>query len=81
MSAPTRPTRVTFAEMRTAGVRGVLIYCSDYSAATPPPSAQIGDLIRSGSAIWKHGSCGKPAARKAPDFSWNEKPVATIVYR
>ena len=29
MPALTRPTKITFAEMRTAGVRGVLIYCSD----------------------------------------------------
>jgi hypothetical protein len=24
------PTKITFAEMRNMGVRGVLIYCSDY---------------------------------------------------
>src|ERR1700738_1803767 len=29
----TRPTKITFAEMRTAGVRGVLIYCSDYKCS------------------------------------------------
>jgi hypothetical protein len=28
MSAPVQ--KITFAEMRAAGVRGVLIYCSDY---------------------------------------------------
>ena len=33
MSALTRPTKITFAEMRTAGVRGVLIYCSDYKCS------------------------------------------------
>jgi hypothetical protein len=26
----TRHKRITFAEMRAAGVRGLLIYCSDY---------------------------------------------------
>jgi hypothetical protein len=25
-----RPTKITFAEMRDIGVRGVLIYCADY---------------------------------------------------
>ncbi len=25
-----RPTKITFAEMREMGVRGLLIYCSDY---------------------------------------------------
>jgi hypothetical protein len=26
----TRPQKITFAEMRAAGVRGLLIYCQDY---------------------------------------------------
>jgi len=25
-----RPQKITFAEMRSSGVRGVLVYCSDY---------------------------------------------------
>ena len=28
--APARPTKITFAEMRDMGVRGLLIYCADY---------------------------------------------------
>jgi len=27
---PIRPPKITFAEMRESGVRGVLVYCSDY---------------------------------------------------
>jgi hypothetical protein len=27
---PARPQKITFAEMRASGVRGLLIYCSDY---------------------------------------------------
>jgi hypothetical protein len=30
MSALTHPTKITFAELREQGVRGVLIYCADY---------------------------------------------------
>jgi hypothetical protein len=30
MSALTRPTKITFAEMRESGVRGLLVYCADY---------------------------------------------------
>jgi hypothetical protein len=30
MPAQTRPTKITFADMRDMGVRGLLIYCSDY---------------------------------------------------
>jgi hypothetical protein len=29
---PARPQKITFAEMRAAGVRGLLIYCADFSA-------------------------------------------------
>ena len=27
---PDRPTKITFAEMREMGLRGLLIYCADY---------------------------------------------------
>jgi hypothetical protein len=30
MPAITRPQKITLAEMRASGVRGLLIYCSDY---------------------------------------------------
>jgi len=29
----TRPQKITFAEMHAAGVRGLLIYCSDYKCS------------------------------------------------
>jgi hypothetical protein len=30
---PTRQQKITFGEMRASGVRGVLIYCSDYKCS------------------------------------------------
>ena len=30
MATTARPQKITFAEMRDMGVRGVLIYCTDY---------------------------------------------------
>jgi hypothetical protein len=30
MPAATRPTKIAFAEMRSAGVRGVMVYCCDH---------------------------------------------------
>jgi hypothetical protein len=33
MSTDARPAKITFGEMRASGVRGLLIYCSDYRAA------------------------------------------------
>ena len=32
-TALTRREKITFAEMRAAGVRGLLIYCSDYKCS------------------------------------------------
>jgi len=29
-SAPARPQKITFAEMRESGARGLLVYCADY---------------------------------------------------
>jgi hypothetical protein len=34
---PDRPTKITFAEMRDMGVRGILIYCADYRCAPRRP--------------------------------------------
>ena len=47
-----RPQKITFAEMRSLGVRGLLIYCSDYrcshwtasSADRWPDDARLSDL-------------------------------------
>jgi hypothetical protein len=36
-----RPQKITFAEMLASGVRGILIYCSDYDVATGLRSAAI----------------------------------------
>jgi hypothetical protein len=33
MPALPRPTKITFADMRDMGVRGLLIYCSDYKCS------------------------------------------------
>ncbi len=30
-----RPTKITFADMRDMGVRGILIYCADYHCSRP----------------------------------------------
>ena len=73
MSAPTRPTKITFAEMRAAGVRGVLIYCSDYqcshskaiSADQWPDHVRLSDL----EARFICKACGKRGADVRPDFN------------
>jgi hypothetical protein len=44
--ALSRPQKITFAEMRSSGVRGVLIYCSDYSHWTAISGDQWPDNVR-----------------------------------
>jgi hypothetical protein len=84
MFAPTRPTKITFLEMRTAGVRGVLIYCSDYKCSHSTPSAdQRSDHVRLSDleARFVCKACGKREADVRPDFNWNENSVSTMGYR
>jgi hypothetical protein len=33
MPVVTRPQKITFGEMRESGVRGIMIYCSDYKCS------------------------------------------------
>jgi hypothetical protein len=52
MPAQTRPQKITFSDMRDMGVRGLLIYCSDYkcshsiaiSADPRPDHVRLSDL-------------------------------------
>jgi hypothetical protein len=48
MAADPRPAKITFGEMRASGVRGVLIYCSDYrcSHGTASSSDRWPDDVR-----------------------------------
>jgi hypothetical protein len=83
MAALTRPIKITFAEMRAAGVRGILIYCSDYkcshsiaiSADQWPDHVRLSDL----EARFVCKACGKRGADVRPDFNWNKQPVAAMV--
>jgi hypothetical protein len=84
-TALTRHEKITFAEMRTAGVRRVLIYCSDYkcSHSTSISGERWPDHVRL-SDIEPHFTCqvcGKKGADVRPDFNWNKQPVAAMGYR
>ena len=37
-----RPQKITFAEMREMGVRGVLVYCADYRSFRRPQRRPLG---------------------------------------
>jgi Bacterial RNA polymerase, alpha chain C terminal domain len=74
-----RPQKITFAEMRSSGVRGLLIYCSDYrcshyiaiSGDRWPDDVRLSDL----EPKFVCTACGKRGADVRPDFHW-DKPVA-----
>ena len=85
MPALTRPTKITFGEMREQAVRGILIYCADYhcsrsiaiSANQWPDHLRLSDL----EARFVCKACGKRGADIRPDFNWNRKVVAAMGYR
>ena len=82
---PDRPQKITFGEMRDTGVRGFLIYCSDYkrshsvaiSADPWPDDVRLSDL----EARFICKGCGKRGADVRPDFHWQGPPVAAMGYR
>jgi hypothetical protein len=69
---PDRPQKITFADMRDMGVRGLLIYCSDYkcshliaiSGDRWPDELRLSDLEP------RFLSLRQACADVRPDFSW-----------
>jgi hypothetical protein len=81
-----RPTKITFAQMRDMGVRGILIYCADYhcshsialSADAWPDELRLSDIERR----FFCQACGKRGADVRPDFNWDRKqPFGGMGYR
>jgi hypothetical protein len=74
MPKPTRQ-KITFAEMRASGVRGLLIYCSDYHCShwtTISDDRWADDLRLSDIAGgFVCSACGKRGAEVRPDFDWH----------
>jgi hypothetical protein len=72
------PTKITFAEMRDMGVRGLLIYCADYrcshsiaiSGDAWPDDARLSDIEER----FTCRVCGKRGADVRPDFT-SAKPA------
>jgi hypothetical protein len=80
-----RPTKITFAEMRDMGVRGLLIYCADYrcSHSIAISGDQWADEVRLSDleAGFVCSVCGKRGADVRPDFNGDKKPVRVMGYR
>ena len=68
-----RPTKITFVEMRDMGVRGLLVYCADYSCSHSlaisadgwPDDLRLFDI--EGRFVCR--ACGKRGADVRPDFN------------
>lgn len=79
------PRKITFAEMRESGVRGILICCADYrcshsiaiSADQWPDDVRLSDL----EPRFVCQACGKRGADVRPDFHWDKVPAGGIGYR
>jgi hypothetical protein len=81
LAALTRPVerrqqKITLGEMRASGVRGLLIYCSDYKCSHStaisgdrwPDNIRLSDL----EPLFTCQSCGTKGADVRPDFNWTQ---------
>jgi len=75
-SAIERPQKITFAEMRSSGVRGLLVYCADYrcSHRIAISGDRWSDDLRLSDLEPKFvcSACGKRGADVRPDFDWDK---------
>src|SRR6516225_4459233 len=70
-----RPQKITFAEMREMGVRGLLVNCADYRCSHSiaisrdawPDDVRLSDI----EDRFVCQACGKRGADVRPDFNWN----------
>jgi hypothetical protein len=80
-----RPKKITFAEMRDMGVRGILIYCADYkcSHSIALSSDRWPDHLRLSDIEHRFvcQACGKRGADVRPNFNWDKKPACEMGYR
>jgi hypothetical protein len=71
--------------MRSAGIRGLLVYCSDYRCSHSlaingdrwPDDARLSDL----EVRFVCKACGTRGADVRPDFDWNGKMAAMTGHR
>jgi hypothetical protein len=67
-----RPVKITFGEMRDSGVRGILVYCTDYRCTNSialmadhwPDDLRLSDI----EPLFICSSCGKRGADVRPKF-------------
>jgi hypothetical protein len=70
----TRQQKITLGEMRSSGVRGLLVYCADYQCAHAvrigadrwPDHTRLSDL----EPLFVYQACGRRGADIRPDWDW-----------
>jgi hypothetical protein len=74
--------KITFAEARESGVRGLLVYGADYRCShstaisgDEPDDVRLSDV----EARFVCRACGKRGADLRPDFNWDRQPGATAL--
>ncbi|MBR0719660.1 hypothetical protein [Bradyrhizobium liaoningense] len=80
-----RPQKITFGDMRQMGVRGVLVYCADYSCSHSvtlsadrwPDDVRLSDI----EPRFVCSACGRRGAEVRPDFNWNTPRTPAMGYR
>jgi hypothetical protein len=81
-----RPMKITFAEMRDSGVRGILVCCRDYRCSHSialmadqwPGDLRLSDI----EPQFVCSVCGKRGADVRPNFNWNIRaPIGGMGYR
>ena len=81
----TRLQKITLREMRDMGVRGLLIYCSNYhcSHSIQIGADQYGDDVRLSDLESKFVCtvCGNKGADVRPDWDWDKEPVRQTGFR
>jgi hypothetical protein len=76
--------RITFAEMRSSGVRGLLVYCSDYHCShhTTISGDRWADDVRLSDLEpqFTCSACGKRGVDIRPNFDWDKPGALTIAF-
>lgn len=79
-----RPEKITFGEMRLIGVRGLIVYCSDYtcSHSVHLNADRWSDDLRLSDieSRFTCQSCGIRGADVGPDFNWEKEQRATVPF-
>ena len=76
--------KITLGEMRSSGVRGLLIYCADYRCShyIAVSGDRWSDEVRLSDLEPRFicSACGKRGADVRPDFDWDEPSALTVGY-